>query len=112
VSDKIGCHNKYSINSNSAGVFFIDDYNKTFNTFSRNEGIKTLSTTNRFSVWFKKAVDCNIWGPNNKKAFKSSYDELTHDLYLINEDYCLVYNTLLGSFTSFMDYQMAPVITN
>jgi len=31
LTDTSGCHNKFSISKNSAGVFYVDDYNKSFN---------------------------------------------------------------------------------
>lgn len=111
VSDKIGCLNKFSINSNSAGIFFVDDYNKTFNVFSRGKGIQCLSQMKNFSKWFKDNISLQLWTPQYS-AFRASYDELTHDLYLSDNSKCLVYNTYLNQFTSFMDYQSSPVITN
>ena len=111
VSDKIGCLNKFSINSNSAGIFFVDDYNKTFNVFSRGNGIQCLSQMKNFSKWFKDNILVQLWTPQYS-AFRASYDELTHDLYLSDNSKCLVYNTYLNQFTSFMDYQSSPVITN
>lgn len=110
ISDTTGCHNKFSISKNSAGVFFIDDYNKAFKMFT-NEGAIDAGSAAEFSQWFKDNITGDIWNPTNE-AFRSSYDEITHDLYLINRSTCLVYNTLLHRFTSFMGYVNTPYITN
>ena len=64
-----------------------------------------------FSKWFKDNILVQLWTPQYS-AFRASYDELTHDLYLSDNSKCLVYNTYLNQFTSFMDYQSSPVITN
>lgn len=111
VNDKIGCHNKWSINLNSTGLYFIDDYNQTLNRYS-NEGVESISNIQGFSQWFKDNVNGTIWSPNNYTAFKLSFDELTKDLYIVNDTEALVYNTQLKRFTSFMDYFRCPLITN
>lgn len=117
VSDTIGCHNKFSLNKNSAGVFFADDHNRTYNQLVVNGGITDISTRAEFSSWFKKNLNGHIWNAKDRDNFRASYDEITHDLYLVKNDpddpsknVCLVYNTLLGKFTSFMDYLDTPMI--
>ncbi|MCI6615022.1 MAG: hypothetical protein MSC51_04210 [Mollicutes bacterium] len=52
VSDKIGCINKWSINLNSSGLYFMDDNTKDFYCFN-NEGIKNVGVNALFSSWFK-----------------------------------------------------------
>lgn len=113
ISDVIGCHNKFSINKNSAGVFFTDDYNKAFMQYSQTAGIKDLGQEAGFSEWFRENISGNIWTPKTRDAFRTSYDEVTHDLYIITDkdsQGCLVYNTLLQKFTSFMSYIDTPMI--
>ena len=111
LSDTIGCHNKFSINKNSAGVFFADDFGKSFNQFSTNGGIVDISMRANFSAWFKKALNGHLWDAVSRSNFRTSYDEITHDLYIVKNDTCLIYNTLLQKFTSFMDYIDTPIIT-
>ena len=116
LSDTIGCHNKFSINKNSAGVFFTDDYNKAFMQYTQNGGIKDIGQEASFSQWFKDNITGNIWTPNSRDAFRTSYDEVTHDLYIITNSSettkgCLIYNTLLRNFTSFMSYIDTPMLT-
>lgn len=112
VSDKIGCHNKWSINLNSTGLYFIDDYNQSLNKYSTQNGIESISNLQGFTQWFKDNINGTIWTPKNYTAFKLSFDELTKDLYIINETEALVYNAQLQRFISFMDYPKCPLITN
>lgn len=112
VSNKIGCHNKWSINLNSAGLYFIDDYNQSLNRYSTQNGIESISNLQGFTQWFKDNINGTIWKPTNYTAFKLSFDELTKDLYIVNDKEALVYNTSLQRFVSFMDYPKCPLITN
>lgn len=110
LSDTVGCHNKFSINKNSAGVFFADDYNRTFNRFTVNGGIEDIGIKAKFSTWFKNNLTGQLWVVGGLNNIRSSYDEVTHDLYLTHNEYCLVYNTMLERFTSFMDYIKTPMM--
>ena len=112
VNDKIGCHNKWSINLNSTGLYFIDDYHYSLNRISLQNKIESISTVQGFSQWFKDNINCTIWNPNNFTAFKLSFDEVTKDLYIVNNNTTLVYNSLLQRFISFMDYPNCPIVTN
>ena len=93
IGSNIGCQNKLSICEASSGVYFIDDLNKTMYGFNR-EGLSNISSKG-MSVWFKK----NLTG--NERCF---YDRLTNDVYITNDSKCLVFNEVLDSFTSFMNY--------
>lgn len=110
ISDTIGCHNKFSINNSSAGVFFADDYGKSFYQYTANNGIASISTVANFSMWFKKNLNGHIWDALNRSNFRTSYDEVTHDLYIISRDKCLLYNAYLQRFTSFMSYEDTPMV--
>lgn len=112
ISDTIGCHNKWSINLNSTGLYFIDDYKKSLNRYSAQNGIQSLSTLQGFNSWFNDAISGTIWNPNAADAFTISFDELTKDLYISNNETCLVYNAILDKFISFMDYVDCPVFTD
>ena len=93
ISSNVGCQNKLSICEASSGVYFIDDLNKTMYGFNR-EGLSNISSKG-MSMWFKK----NLTG--NERCF---YDRLTNDVYITNDSKCLVFNEVLDSFTSFMNY--------
>ena len=94
IIDNVGCQNKQSICEASSGVYFVDDLNKTFYNFNK-EGLTNVSSKG-LSVWFKD---------NLTKKERVVYDNLTHDVYITNENECVVYNEDLQSFTSFMDYK-------
>ena len=93
ITSTTGCQNKWSICNTSSGVYFVDDYNKTFMRFNK-EGLNNVSS-NGLSIWFKE----NLTGKE-----KTYYDSITGDVYLNNDDISLVYNEGLQSFTSFMPY--------
>ena len=92
LASNIGCQNKRAICKASSGLYFIDHLNKSLYGFNK-EGLSDITTG--MSVWFKK----NLTG---KEIL--NYDALNNDIYLSNEDTCLIYNEGLQSFTSFMDY--------
>lgn len=111
ISDKIGCINKWSINLNSSGLYFMDDNTKDFYCFN-NEGIKNVGVDALFSSWFKQNMNGTVWTPQNQFGFKTFYDENTNDLYILNTNICLVYNSKLQTFTSFMDYRQVQTLFN
>lgn len=94
ISSAVGCENKNSICQTGSGVYFIDDTSKSVFRFNR-EGLNNLSTTG-MSQWFRNNL--------TKKEY-IFYDAITHDVYIVNDSDCLVYNEDLQNFTSFMDYQ-------
>jgi len=111
VSKINGCHNKWSINESTSGLFFIDDYNKSLFRFNK-DGLTNLSTSLGFSKWFKDNISGEIWNPNNS-AFRISSDKIKHDVYIINKDNCLCYNEDTATFTSFYtEYKNAVSIFN
>ena len=101
VSNKTGCSNKYTIAESLAGVYYIDDYNKSFNRFGK-DGVVDISALG-MNVWFKK---------NDIAGLRSYYDSITHDVYLISSTKALLFNEDLKSFTSFMDYLGSTHIIN
>lgn len=111
VSDKIGCINKWSINLNSSGLYFMDDNTKDIYCFN-NEGIKNIGVDALFSSWFKQNMNGKVWVPYYQTGFKTCYDENTNDLYILNKKTCLVYNSKLQTFTSFMDYKNVQALFN
>ena len=115
ITNKFGCINKWSIVEGKTGMYFIDNINKAFCTFTGN-GIDSLSDKLGFGVWFKDINDVKPWAPaefNNEVSF---YDREHSDVYLVrkseDEMPCLVYNENLQAFTSFFDYNAVPMMTN
>lgn len=114
ISNKYGCINKWSIVEGKAGLYFIDDTNKAFCSFT-GDGIKNLSSDNGFNVVFRRANKTYAWSPATNDAIISFYDRIHSDVYLLGafeEAPCLVYNERLGMFTSFFSYENVPMMTN
>lgn len=101
ITSTTGCQNKWSICDAPSGVYFIDDYNKTMMRFNK-EGLNNISS-NGLSIWFKNNLT------SKERIFN---DCITGDIYVINENDCIVYNEALQSFVSFMDYNNINVLFN
>ena len=101
IIDNVGCQNKQSICQASSGIYFIDYLNKTLYSFNK-EGLSNISSKG-LSVWFKDNLT------TKEKVF---YDNLTHDIYIVNEDNCITYNEELQAFVSFMSYRDINLLFN
>ena len=113
ITSDIGCHNKWAICLTEAGIFFIDSYKKALYVIAPNVAPTNISSTKYFSTWFKENIDNSVWNPNtNIQAFRLNYDSNTKDLYISNNTTCLLYNTEMQMFTSFMDYINTPLLIN
>lgn len=97
-----GCKNKWSICQATSGLYYIDSNNKSLYSISK-DGINDVAKNYGMSLWFKEKLTPDIWNPINK-GYIVSYDNLTKDIYVTNEDNCIVYNEEIGAFTSFMPY--------
>lgn len=99
-----GCHNKWSIHKTANGLYFIDDYNKSFFRINK-DGFSNLSLSNGFKKWFADNVSGDIWPSRN--AFRVTSDDKNNDVYIIRDntshlgENCLCYNESTASFTSF-----------
>jgi hypothetical protein len=109
ISDKIGCQNRWSICSSNIGILFIDDFRKELNLLN-SEGINSLSALHGFTTFIFNNSNGKEWNPNSFSNFKASYDKNTKDIYYINKDYCLSYNEISNTFTSFYNYENVPII--
>ena len=103
VTDNVGCINKWSVCKTSSGVYFMDDLNKSFMSFSKN-GIENVGIKYGMSKFFKNNSLIKSWIPGNN-AIRVSYDALTQDVYINSDKYSLLFNEKLGAFTSFMPYE-------
>lgn len=101
ITTNNGCTNKWSIRNTQSGVYFIDSLNKSFFRFGK-DGLVSISAKGMTS-WFRNHI---------LDDFNTYYDSITHDVYLINKDYCLVFNEDLQAFTSFIDYNGSNMILN
>ena len=107
----IGTLNKWSINNDSLGtVYFIDDFSNCLYTFPK---LENLSASKGFYNWsrsnFNKLVS---WEPKTFSNFRSFYNNLTKDIYLVSENTCLAYSQFIDQFTSYYDYHKVPFMFN
>lgn len=110
ITNKYGCLNKWSIVEGKAGLYFVDNINKAFCSFSGQ--VENISTKCGFSSWFKANNSIKEWNPEDFENFVSFYDKIHSDVYLVKGDESLVYNEELGAFTSFFDYASVPMMMN
>lgn len=116
ITNKYGCLNKWSIVEGKAALYFVDNINKAFCSFNGN--VDNLSSKLGFSVWFKNGNSTEPWRPDRFNNVVSFYDRLHSDVYLVraNADNpelpALVYNEVLGRFTSFFNYSDVPMMAN
>lgn len=116
ITNKYGCVNKWSIVEGKSGLYFMDNINKAFCAFNGN-GIDNLSSRLGFSAWFRNNSFIEPWTPVlNAESMVSFYDKVHSDVYLVKtsetDQPCLVYNELLGTFTSFYSYGNVPMMVN
>lgn len=122
-TNKYGCINKWSIVEGKRALYFVDNINKAFCNVSVGErgqlGAGDISTGKGFSVWFKDKNNLEPWTPEFFQNYVAFFDRVHSDVYLVKntpdselEAPCLVYNELLGEFTSFFDYSDVPMIAN
>lgn len=104
LSREIGCQNKWSINISKNGVMFIDSSRKELNIVS--DTIVPLSTKNGFDSFFIEQLD------DTTTDFVTYYDKNSKDIYYINNNYCLAFNEVTGTFTSFYSYEGVPYMCN
>lgn len=102
ASNSQGATNVNNVIQTKSGVFFIDSLNKTLNKFNK-EGILDVSAQGMRSYFRNNS---NL---NNTKLL---YDNITHDVYIVDNDNCLVFNEDLNKFTSFMDYTDSKALFN
>ena len=118
LSNKYGCSNKWSIVEGKLGLYFMDNLNKALCVYG-SEGINNLSDNKGFGVWFRNANLTAPWTPSAFENFVGFYDKVHSDVYMVksetasgNETPAIVFNELLGEFTSFFDYGSVPMMTN
>lgn len=99
VSDyDIVCYNTGTVSNESvintgSVIYYYDDTRSSLFTFNGSQ-TTNISKSAGMSSWFEKHND----------NYKLHYDYTNNEVYITSVDYCLVYNELLGTFTSFYDY--------
>lgn len=102
ISTTYGCNNKWSIAITPSGIYFVDTTSRQL--MNLGEGISSVSGTHGFSEWFRSK--------DNHQTLKTSYDFINNDLYLNWDDTSLIFNEILGQFTSFMSYEKSHSMFN
>ena len=118
LTKDVGCQNKWSINNSKNGILWIDNSRRELNTFTEN-GVTSLSTLHGFDSFIINNIENKptVWNPSQFMTSSSSnfvtyYDELSKDIYYINREYCLAWNEITNTFTSFYDYNNVPYMSN
>lgn len=106
LSNNIGCLNKHSICDSTNGIYFIDDYNNSIYLF--NGQFNNLSESKGFHSWMKNNSSLDTWDPVNFKNVVTYRDSINNEILFIYKDKCLVYNEVLGEFSSFYSYEDTP----
>lgn len=96
--DGIGCNNKLLIKETPIGIYFIDSVSNHLYLIGENSS--DISLSHNMSRWFKEAGNNEDCSPIDKIV----YDDVNHDIYLVQNDKALCYSEVLNQFTSFMDY--------
>ncbi len=91
IADGIGCNNKFQIKETPSGIYFIDGVSG--HLFNIGANLADVTATHNMNSWF-----------SNNTVNKLLYDDINHDLYLVNNDTALCFSEILGQFISFMDY--------
>lgn len=107
-SDKIinntGATNKNSIIVTNDGVFFIDSNRRELFLLGNDGAFTNISDTRNLNSWF----NAQEWLEDSRLF----YDEINSDLYIVGENDCLLFNTGLQEFVSFMSYEGVPTMFN
>lgn len=93
LSDGIGCNDKRQIKETTSGIYFIDSVSGHLHHIG--DGLRDVAAGSNMTTWFREH------GKDTQRLF---YDDINHDLYVIQEDTALCFSELLSQFTSFMDY--------
>jgi len=93
ISDGIGCNTKLQVKETTSGIYFIDSVSGHLHHVG--DGIRDVAAGSNMTTWFREH------GKDTQRLF---YDDVNHDLYVVQENTALCFSELLSQFTSFMDY--------
>ena len=97
-----GTHNA-SVLDTEKGLYYIDDNTKSLMLLSE-QGVLRVGDT-QLDRWFKQNTVQGTYVYANQSPFHLEYDAIHKDVYILNDNYCLIFNEKLGVFTSFIDFQ-------
>lgn len=102
---EVGCQNKWSIAVQPNGIYWVDGRTHCMYSLG-SDGIQPVSTAKGFATWFQNKNDLStVWNPGKWQGWFMHSDKTTGELFFTGSDTTLCYDTLLGEFTSFYDYQ-------
>lgn len=112
ISEYIGCQNKWSVCSSTSGLYFID--NNTNVLYQLSQGLKPISDILGFKTFIEDNYSSTPYFPSSSfHNFFLQYDDVRRDVYIIKDkDNTLVYNEVLGSFETFIDYENSTAMFN
>ena len=99
ISDGIGCNTKLQVKETTSGIYFIDSVSGHLHHVG--DGIRDVAAGSNMTTWFREH------GKDTQRLF---YDDVNHDLYVVQENTALCFSELLSQFTSFMDYGNTSLI--
>lgn len=115
ISTTSGGQNKWGIIITNSGIYYIDGFNKNLNLIS-SEGISDITARKGFTSWGLKNLSKSLDNLNLKDYKISNWilskDLINKDLYIHDNDQCLVFSESLANFMSFIDYKNVPFIFN
>lgn len=102
---EVGCQNKWSIAVQPNGIYWVDGRTHCMYSLG-SDGIQPVSTVKGFATWFQNQGDLStMWHPGKWQGWFMHSDKATGELFFTGNNIALCYDTLLGEFTSFYDYQ-------
>lgn len=101
LQNPYGTHNMSTLITEQ-GLYFIEDNEKTLIRIN-GEGPKKIGVV-KLIDWFHNNIVQGTHTFSTGKPFHLEYDNVHKDIYIKNEDTCLVYNELLDEFTSILTY--------
>ena len=110
---RAGCQNKWSVCVSPNFLYYIDNYNEGLYRLREPAAVPESITDNEgFRSWMHENNTLKVWNSIDQSNFKTSYDTINKELYIINSGNCLVFNEALDMFTSFYSYEGVPYIAN
>lgn len=107
LSDTIGCQNKWSIVESQAGLYFIDDINKSIMLFDGK--FNNISDDLGFHSWINdRSKEVGAWNPSDFTHAVGYYDKRNSEVLFISKDECLAFSEPLKTFSSFYSYNNTP----
>ena len=103
ISDLLGTSNM-SVQFSEKGVYFVEDNENNIVRLNYDGSIFRIGLA-RMESWMKQNIKVGDHTYNHPENIHLEYDQINKELHILNNEYCLVYNETLESFTAFLDLQ-------